>query len=214
MSLDYQCWSNQALPRPLNLGSAARKSVVFDKSSNIFFNYSSGGGFSNIYPIPEYQRRAVDNYLSRYPPPYKSYARLSGSPPNPIKVNISELQGSTNGIWNRHGRAYPDVAANGDKIAVVQHGKQWRWGGTSASTPIFASIINRINEERMAIGKGPVGFLNPVIYQHPEALKDVTNGSNVGCFTPGFSAAPGWDPASGLGTPSYPAMLDLFLRLP
>jgi hypothetical protein len=32
--------------------------------------------------------------------------------------------------------------------------------------------INRINDERIAIGKSPVGFINPVLYEHPEVLND------------------------------------------
>lgn len=65
-------------------------------------------------------------------------------------------------------------------------------GGTSASAPIFSSVINRINEERIAIGKGPVGFINPTLYAHPEVLNDVYNGSNLGCVDGGFAAVDGW----------------------
>lgn len=65
-------------------------------------------------------------------------------------------------------------------------------GGTSASAPIFASVINRINEERIAVGKGPVGFINPTLYAHPEALNDITNGTNLGCGDGGFPAVKGW----------------------
>jgi tripeptidyl-peptidase-1 len=45
-------------------------------------------------------------------------------------------------------------------------------------------------------------------------LKDVTQGKNFGCGTPGFQAAEGWDPATGLGTPIYPKMLETFMNLP
>jgi len=72
-------------------------------------------------------------------------------------------------------------------------------GGTSASSPIFASLVNRIVEERLARGKGPVGFINPVLYEHPWVLNDITNGSNPGCGSNGFSAVKGWDPVTGLG---------------
>jgi len=82
------------------------------------------------------------------------------------------------------------------------------------SSPAFAAIINRVNEERLAIGKGPVGFINPVLYAHPQVLHDITNGTNPGCNTTGFSAAKGWDPVSGLGTPDYPELLKLYLSLP
>jgi tripeptidyl-peptidase-1 len=49
----------------------------------------------------------------------------------------------------------------------------------------------QINEERLAIGKSPVGFINPVLYENPWVLNDITNGSNPNCGTAGFSAVPG-----------------------
>lgn len=64
-------------------------------------------------------------------------------------------------------------------------------GGTSASTPIFSAVINRINEERINVGKGPIGFLNPSLYANPSMLNDIVNGTNPGCSTVGFSAVPG-----------------------
>ena len=81
-------------------------------------------------------------------------------------------------------------------------------------TPIFAAIVNRINEERLTIGKGPVGFISPVLYANPGVLNDIKNGSNPGCGTNGFDAVEGWDPLTGLGTPNYIKMLELFLGLP
>ncbi|KAH9176064.1 hypothetical protein EDB89DRAFT_2128850 [Lactarius sanguifluus] len=33
-----------------------------------------------------------------------------------------------------------------------------------------------------------------------EGLNDITSGSNPGCNTDGFSAIPGWDPVTGLGS--------------
>lgn len=106
------------------------------------------------------------------------------------------------------------MAANGDNIAVYVGGDLGLEGGTSASSPIFASLVNRIVEERLRAGKGPLGFINPVLYQHPEVLHDITNGSNPGCGTNGFDAVEGWDPVTGMGTPNYPKMLELFLSLP
>jgi tripeptidyl-peptidase-1 len=97
---------------------------------------------------------------------------------------------------------YPDVAANGDNIAIFQNGVFQTACGTSASTPIFASLINRINELRLNAGKSTVDFINPALYSHPEMLNDITNGTNPGCGTAGFFAAPGWDPVTGLGTPA------------
>lgn len=86
--------------------------------------------------------------------------------------------------------------------------------GTSLASPIFGAVLTLINEERYAIGKGSVGFVNPTLYKNPQVLNDITNGSNPNCGSSGFKTAKGWDPVTGLGTPNYPAMLGLFLSLP
>ena len=59
-------------------------------------------------------------------------------------------------------------------------------GGTSASSPLFAAILTRINEERIAAGKTPVGFVNPTLYANAGLLHDITEGANPGCETDGF----------------------------
>ena len=118
------------------------------------------------------------------------------------------------GLYNRAGRGYPDVSAVGDNVVIFNNGAPTLIGGTSASAPVVGAILNRINEERIAVGKGPVGFVNPTFYAHPEAFHDITIGNNSGCGTPGFYAASGWDPVTGLGTPNYPALLKVFMALP
>jgi tripeptidyl-peptidase-1 len=45
-------------------------------------------------------------------------------------------------------------------------------------------------------------------------MKDVTAGFNQGCGTQGFEAVEGWDPLTGLGTPVFPKMLEVFMSLP
>ena len=35
--------------------------------------------------------------------------------------------------------------------------------GTSASSPVSASILSAINDARLAIGKKPIGFINPTV---------------------------------------------------
>ncbi len=76
-------------------------------------------------------------------------------------------------------------------------------------------MINQIIEERIRIGKGPIGLLNPALYANPGVLNDIVLGSNpsVGCAK-GFECATGWDPVTGLGTPNYPKLLEYFLSLP
>lgn len=58
-------------------------------------------------------------------------------------------------------------------------------------------MINQINEMRIQAKKSPVGFLNPTLYENPKVMNDIKNGSNPGCGTAGFAAAPGWDPLTG-----------------
>ncbi|KAF2149685.1 subtilisin-like protein [Myriangium duriaei CBS 260.36] len=171
-------------------------------------SFPSGGGFSNLYPQPEWQKSAVSSYLTINAP-----AEVRAYPYYEVFTK-NETVGANGGLYNRDGRAYPDVSAVGDNIYVVTNGQESLSGGTSASAPIFASIINRINEERLAVGKSVVGFINPVMYAHPEVFNDITSGNNTACQSDGFIASTGWDPVTGLGTPSYPSMLKLFMSLP
>ena len=65
------------------------------------------------------------------------------------------------------GRGYPDFSAIGDNVVIINNGAPTLIGGTSASAPTFAAIINRINEERIAAGKSTVGFVNPTLVRLP-----------------------------------------------
>lgn len=121
--------------------------AVFDPKHAFY----SGGGFSNFNPQPDYQKRTVQQYLAQYGPNYP------------------------NGTFNAAGRAFPDVALLGANVTLVDSGEITVSGGTSAATPIFAAMINRINDERLLMGKGPIGFLNQILYQHPEVFTDVSD---------------------------------------
>lgn len=141
-------------------------------------SFGSGGGFSNIFPIPDYQTTAVQTYYDTAEPTYAYYTNGSYT--------------TSAGVYNRDGRGIPDVAANGDNIAVYLRGRIGSEGGTSASSPIFAALVTRINEERLAAGKTPVGFINPTLYENPDVLNDIVTGTNPGCGTKGFSCSKGW----------------------
>ena len=78
--------------------------------------------------------------------------------------------------------------------------------GTSATTPVAAGMFSNINAARLAIGKGSLGWVNPVLYTYFSRFgNDVVKGNNKdGPTCPqGFYATPGWDPASGLGSINY-----------
>ncbi|CAA7262947.1 unnamed protein product [Cyclocybe aegerita] len=154
----------------------------------------SGGGFSNIFPLPSFQADAVTTYLKLHPPPY------------------------TNGEFNNSGnaRAFPDISANGANYVIAVDGQLERVFGTSASSPVVGSIITFVNDARLAAGKRPLGFLNPLIYSPlcQQVLNDITKGGNQGCGTPGFNATEGWDPVTGVGTPNLSKLMKLALALP
>jgi len=154
----------------------------------------SGGGFSNRFSMPEYQKQAVQNYLKKYKPSY------------------------TANQWNSTGisRGYPDISANGANYVVAVDGSFFLVYGTSASAPVVASILTMINDVRVSIGKKPIGFINPAIYSpsFEGAFNDITSGNNPGCGTEGYTAVPGWDPVTGLGTPDFKELALRWLFLP
>ena len=96
------------------------------------------------------------------------------------------------------GRGLPDVTGNADPTTgyvTIVDGKPDVIGGTSAVAPLWAGLIALINE---SIGK-PVGFINPLLYQDAgtaDDVNDITVGNNGA-----YSAGPGWDACSGLGSP-------------
>lgn len=154
------------------------------------YAFGTSGGVSNYFSMPEYQKCAVDEYFKKHDPGYATYDY----------TGVDSI-GTNGGIYAKGGRAFPDIAANGAHMATFLKGEFYPQGetGTSLSAPIFASIITLINQERTNAGKGPVGFVNPVIYKHPELFTDITRGNAPGCDTSGFSAVEGWDPTTGLG---------------
>ncbi|KAK1853235.1 protease s8 tripeptidyl peptidase [Colletotrichum chrysophilum] len=171
--------------------------------------YTSGGGFSIIYSIPSYQSAAIDDYFAKHDPGLKSFSSLHNA-----THNDSSPVGANGGIYNRIGRGMPDVSAISQNLATFVDLDYGLISGTSAATPLFASLITIINEHRLQAGKAPVGFINPTLYANPQIFNDITSGNNEGCNTKGFSAVPGWDPVTGLGTPKFPEMLELFMSLP
>ncbi|KAH8703187.1 putative protease S8 tripeptidyl peptidase I [Talaromyces proteolyticus] len=165
-------------------------------------NFSSAGGFSNYFKAPWYQELAVAEYFEIGNPQYPYYEKLN------VDFN------TTKGLYNRIGRGFPDISANGAYFPSFLRGRFTHFFGTSLSAPLWAAVITLINEERLAAGKSTVGFLNPVLYANPYVLKDITNGTSLGCDSDGFAAVEGWDPVTGLGTPDFPRLKELFLALP
>jgi len=97
------------------------------------------------------------------------------------------------------GRGVPDVAGDADPetgYQVLVDGDSMVIGGTSAVAPLWSGLIALLNEK---LGK-PLGLLQPALYglaSSKKAFHDITQGSNGA-----FSAGPGWDACTGLGSPS------------
>ncbi|KJA29731.1 hypothetical protein HYPSUDRAFT_152704 [Hypholoma sublateritium FD-334 SS-4] len=165
--------------------SVGGTSQIPEAAVSTFF---SGGGFSNIFPRPEYQENAVASFLETLP------------------------EGTYDGLFNRLGRGYPDVSAQADWFKVFVDGIEYLIGGTSASSPTFAGFVAMLNDVRLSAGQPPLGFLNPFLYSKGfEGLNDITRGHNGGCGTPGFNATQGWDPVTGLGTPNFGKLKELVI---
>ncbi|KAK6525402.1 hypothetical protein TWF694_005541 [Orbilia ellipsospora] len=161
----------------------------------------SGNGLSNVFDRPIYQ--AAD----------KNYLQVTGA------TDTANNQG----LFNRPDRAYPDVPALGDDFLeyVNLNGGQFDTGRsrTSASTPIFASVITLLNGIRIRQGQKPLGFLNPWLYKSiapSQGLNDITTGkTHAGCPNipslkdNGWNATQGWDLGGGLGTPNFRVMAAL-----
>ena len=141
----------------------------------------TGGGVSDITPVPAWQNGKV----------VKS-------------INPGHFAG----------RAIPDVAADADPATgylTKSNGKLTVVGGTSASAPLWASLIARIN----AIMGKRVGNFNALLYTKfgpGNVLRDITAGNNdvEGLLNGQYPAGPGWDACTGWGAPDGKKLLAAF----
>jgi subtilase family serine protease len=148
---------------------------------------SGGGGISKFWTMPTWQQSAVID-------------DSSGSP-----------CGAATGSYCRQ---VPDVTASAsgqNGYLIFWDGDWYVFRGTSAAAPLWAAFIAQADQ--CAAAAGPVGFINPVLYQHPADLNDVTTGNNhINSAVPtgDWTAHTGYDLASGLGSPDGSALLSDF----
>ena len=98
---------------------------------------------------------------------------------------------------------------------VITNGHAAQKAGTSAATPAFAALISLLNEARLNANMSAMGMLNPWLYKNGAAMfTDITEGAdsrNGPRDARAFLCAPGYDVVTGLGSPIFPAMLNLSL---
>jgi uncharacterized protein (TIGR03437 family) len=150
-----------------------------DSSTGI---YASGGGVSIFYPKPVWQNGP--------------------------------------GVPNDSARDIPDLAmtASGhDGYRTFYNGLNYVFSGTSAATPSFAGVVALLNQYQVKNGfqtAAGMGNINPELYRlaqtYPAAFHDITTGNNIDpCVqsshncqngTLGYTAGPGYDLVTGLGS--------------
>jgi len=146
--------------------------------------WSGGGGVSIYYAKPAWQ--------------------TGPGVPNDGHRDVPDISFPASGVHDSYW-----YAANGQVVCCE--------GGTSIGTPIFAAIVALLNQYQVSTGvqsKPGLGNVNPMLYTMAQTttgiFHDITAGSNiVPCQTGtkdcpngtlGYSAGPGYDLATGLGS--------------
>ena len=145
---------------------------------------ATGGGFSKLYARPAYQ---------------------DGLPGMGASRGVPDVSADASG----HTGMALAISLGGGKTMIRNS------GGTSATAPFWAGLIALANQ----YAGHDLGFVNPALYAiartacYHAAFHDVTTGSNTVKFPPktyrGYQAAPGWDPATGLGSPDAAVLVPL-----
>jgi kumamolisin len=112
----------------------------------------------------------------------------------------------------------PDVSANSNFTFYVCADQTTctanYYGGTSFAAPMWAGYLALTNEQAATNGDAPPGFINPTIYPlalgsgYASDFHDIVSGSN------GFSAEPGYDLASGWGSPNTNGLINALAPVP
>jgi kumamolisin len=135
--------------------------------------------------------------------------------PRPAFQNVKIKSVNPNSI---DGRVIPDTSAlAGEPLYdLIFVGNDAPNGGTSASAPLWAALIARINAKLPTAKQQR--FLTPLLYENGSAgqplgktcSRDITTGGNTSSPQPGkgYKAAPGFDAVTGWGVPDGMKLLD------
>lgn len=171
---------------------------------------TSGGGFAEYLTRPSWQNASVEAWLKK-----STTAAELNWPDTRIKSKAENNRGYPDVAFQSFG--YPGFSGLSNCTSVSSCDLKSVYttpsvsAGTSASAPLFAGMVTSLNAFLAAKSKPRLGFLSPMLYdmaaKRPTAFSDITIGDNkcnkLYCSKYGYSAVPGWDPASGLGTIHY-----------
>ena len=142
--------------------------------------------------------------------------------PTYIEQAIPFFQSAVGGQADPFSRSVPDVTMPANGLVIVINGGNLGWTGTSAAAPLFAGFTALINQEAAENGLLSLGQPNPVLYAlaspttpttanpvnalYGQLFNDITSGQQAFDGL-GYSAAPGYDFLTGLGSPQC-ALID------
>jgi len=144
---------------------------------------STGGGFSVIFGEPLYQQGTIHGGKQRGVPDVSySAAVLHGL------LTYLNIPGIPAGFY--------------------------LFGGTSAGSPQWAALL-AIADQKAGY---PLGFINAALYRigqvqsrYSASFFDITSGNNA-LYVAGYSAGPGWDPTTGLGSPAADQLVNSLIQ--
>ncbi len=204
-ALDAACQTAAALGVTITVASGDNGSTdgVTDGANHVDFPASSPhvlgcGGTKLVGSGTTIQSEVVWNELASNEG--AGGGRVSTILPGPTWQNNAGLPKPTTSTGGRGG---PDVSGDADPstgYTIRVDGQTQVIGGTSAVAPLWAGLIALAN----ATNKVSAGFINPALYATgaKKAFRDITQGNN-----PAFSAGPGWDACTGLGSPIGTAII-------
>ncbi len=132
----------------------------------------------------------------------------SGGGISPDKIAIPTWQKAAINSSNKGSTTYrngPDVSANANFTFYVCADQTTctanEYGGTSFAAPMWAGYIALVNQQRGS--KGPIGYLNPIIYPIALGSGYSANFHDIKSGTSGsYSAVTGYDLVTGWGSPN------------
>ena len=177
---------------------------------------AGGGGYSILFPRPTFQ-----NTL----PPGSSYVGSSVGAPGP-NTNMRGVPDIAYQASSRTGvLVYMSLPIDNKTSGTGCGGANpcsigwYVVGGTSSGSPQWAGLIAIADQ----MAGRDLGYINTALYQiannpaqYASDYFDVTTGNNqLNPTIPGYSASPGWDAVTGLGTPNVANLLpDLIAATP
>jgi len=153
----------------------------------------SGGGISRLTPMPSWQA-------------------------GPGVVNAHSSGAPCRAQAPHHCREVPDVSASATNYPVRFGGRWLNADGTSFATSVWAGALALVDAASTPTCRPPrrLGFIDPALYHlagdGPADFNDVTRGANNahGGKNGSYTATPGYDMATGLGTPAVTGLAESF----